>query len=179
MISKHEFVSLLCRVFLRLIFASFYTWPMKWTFVAFVASLLSGYYVYDEFDPGTLCCDIAEYFIVYLYQCYYNLLGRSKNKRQVGKYQIHCISINANLIWICIHLRYSMWQRHLIIVCTILNVLSWSSTYILIDIPICVLHLFIFVAKWLIYRNGSVVFVFFFKNCYCSHCCYVHSLHLS
>jgi len=34
---------------------------MKWTFVAFVAAVLAGYCVYDEFDPGTLCYDITVY----------------------------------------------------------------------------------------------------------------------
>ena len=33
-------------------------WPMKWTLVAFVSSLLAGYCVYDEFDPGTLYYDV-------------------------------------------------------------------------------------------------------------------------
>jgi len=35
---------------------------MKWTLVAFIASVLAGYCVYDEFNPGGLCCEIAEYF---------------------------------------------------------------------------------------------------------------------
>jgi len=33
---------------------------MKWTLVAFVASVLAGYCVYDEFDPGTLCCEVTD-----------------------------------------------------------------------------------------------------------------------
>jgi len=34
---------------------------MKWTLFAFVASVLAGYCVYDEFDPGTLCFKVSEY----------------------------------------------------------------------------------------------------------------------
>jgi len=48
----------------------FYFWPMKWTLVAFVASVLAGYCVYDEFDPGTLSYEVTEYIcsktVVYL-----------------------------------------------------------------------------------------------------------------
>jgi len=40
---------------------------MKWTFVAFLASLLTGYYIYDEFDPGILCYITDEF--IYNYGC--------------------------------------------------------------------------------------------------------------
>jgi len=36
---------------------------MKWALVAFVASVLAGYFVYDEFDQGAVCCRMAEYIL--------------------------------------------------------------------------------------------------------------------
>jgi len=30
---------------------------MKWTLVVLVASMLAGYCVYDEFDPGIVLCN--------------------------------------------------------------------------------------------------------------------------
>jgi len=60
LIDLFEFVLLSLQGFFAVNFNGFYMWPMKWTLVAFVSSLLAGYCVYDEFDPGTLYYDVDE-----------------------------------------------------------------------------------------------------------------------